>query len=111
MYDDMRGETWPTNIATPYINKDVIKAHIKGGIVAKSSLSDECYTPIKVLNTYTNDWKIKARITKKNKRSWQNMKGSGVIMTVDMVDTEGTQIQGIFFNEAVLKFDNVLNEN
>jgi hypothetical protein len=98
-------------VITPYINKDVIKAHIKGGIKCKKVLSSTFYTPIKVLNTYTHDWKIKVRVLKKSKRSWSNMKGSGLVMTVDLVDSEGTQIQGTFFNDAVLKFDNVMEEN
>ena len=34
------------------------------------------YTPIKSLNTFLYDWKIKARVTKKpNKKMWRNQKG------------------------------------
>ena len=34
-----------------------------------------------------------------------------MVMTIDLVDSEGTQIQGTFFNDSVLKFDNVIKEN
>ncbi|CAI2384252.1 unnamed protein product [Moneuplotes crassus] len=102
---------FPETVPTPYIDKDDIKAHIKGGIKCKRSLKDDCYTPIKVLNTYTHDWKIKVRVIKKNKRSWTNMKGSGVVMTLDLIDSASSQIQASFFNDAVLKFDNVIQEN
>jgi ssDNA-binding replication factor A large subunit len=44
------------------------------------------------------DWKIKARITKKHPmRSWKNAKSSGNILNIELMDTQGTQIQGTFF--------------
>ena len=110
-FEDLKESDEQSNIPIPYIDKDIIRAHIKGGVKWQKSLECESYTPIKVLNIYTYDWKIKWRVLKKVKRSWQNMRGSGLIMTVDLVDSEGTQIQATFFNEAVFKFDNVLEEN
>lgn len=57
-----------------------------------SSIS-EMYTPIRCLNNFSTDWKIRARVTKKgDKREWRNAKGEGVLMGVDLIDKEGTQI-------------------
>jgi replication factor A1 len=55
-----------------------------------SSVS-EMYTPIRCLNQFTPDWKIRARITKKGeKKTWRNMKGEGVLLNADLMDKEGT---------------------
>ena len=36
----------------------------------------QSYTPIKSLNTFLFDWKIKARVTKKHqKKTWKNSRG------------------------------------
>jgi replication factor A1 len=40
-----------------------------------------------VLNTYTQEWVIKAKITKKYPmRTWNNAKGSGTLLNMDLVD-------------------------
>ena len=45
------------------------------------------YTPIKSLNTFISDWKVKARVTKKlPKKTWKNAKGSGVILNIELID-------------------------
>jgi replication factor A1 len=57
------------------------------------------YMPVKVLNSFATDWRIKVRVTKKYAiKSWNNARGSGELMNVDMMDYEGTQIQGTFYN-------------
>ena len=49
--------------------------------------NDIQYTPIKSLNAFLFDWKIKARVTKKHDlRSWKNVKGSGHLMNVELID-------------------------
>jgi len=49
--------------------------------------------PIKALNAFSSDWKIKARVTKKSEiRTWANQKGTGKLMNIDLVDREGTGI-------------------
>lgn len=64
------------------------------------------YTPIRCLNQFSTDWKIRARITKKgDKKEWKNQKGEGVLMNIELIDKEGTQIQVTFFGEAAHKFD------
>jgi len=58
---------------------------------ARSSLYDSVYTPIKCLNQFQSDWKIKARVTKKYPlKEWSNQKGSGVLLNTDLIDREGT---------------------
>jgi hypothetical protein len=45
------------------------------------------YTPIKSLNGFLHDWKIKARITKKyDVKSWKNVKSEGHLMNVELID-------------------------
>ena len=68
--------------------------------------------PIKALNQFCSDWCIKARITKKNDmRNWKNARGEGHLITINLIDREGTQIQGTCFNETARKFDAELEEN
>jgi hypothetical protein len=51
------------------------------------------YTQIKSLNTFMFDWKIKARVTKKHpKKHWKNMKTSGSLLNVELMDQSGSQI-------------------
>lgn len=69
------------------------------------SIVKECYMPIKALNAFASDWKIKARVTKKgDMRTWNNAKGTGKLMNIDLVDREGTGIQATFFNEQAERF-------
>jgi len=76
------------------------------------SIVKECYMPIKCLNAFASDWKIKARVTKKgDMRTWNNAKGTGKLMNIDLVDREGTGIQATFFNEQAEKFCPMLIEN
>ena len=51
----------------------------------------EIYTPIRVLNQFSMDWRIRARITKKgDQKQWKNQKGEGVLMNIELIDKEGT---------------------
>jgi ssDNA-binding replication factor A large subunit len=55
------------------------------------NVSDVYYTPIKTLNTFNFDWKIKARVTKKHpKRPWKNAKTEGSVFNIELMDNEGT---------------------
>jgi replication factor A1 len=70
------------------------------------------YTPIKSLNTFLFDWRIKARITKKHpKKEWRNAKGSGTLLNIDLMDSLGGQIQATFFKEQADKYNEILQEN
>ena len=49
------------------------------------------YTPIKTLNTFLFDWKIKARITKKHPiKEWRNAKSNGKLLNIEIIDNQGT---------------------
>lgn len=72
----------------------------------------ECYMPIRALNSFSNDWKIKARITKRGElRSWNNQKSKGQLLGIDLVDKDGTAIQATFFNDAAIKYSATLQTN
>lgn len=74
--------------------------------------SDDIYTPIKHLNTYTMDWKIKARVTKKHEKKTLPRNGSElIILNIDLMDKEGSQIQATFFNEAAERFNGMISED
>ena len=65
--------------------------------------------PVSCLNTFTQDWIIKVKITKKYQvRQWKNARGEGTILNLDLMDKENTQIQATFFSEAATKFDQEL---
>jgi len=60
---------------------------------------------------YSTEWKIKARVTKLGQeRTWNNAKGTGRLLTFDMMDKEGTQMQATMFNEDIDKFVPSLEE-
>ena len=70
------------------------------------------YTPIKALTVNTNDWIIKARVTKKyDRKTWNNARGKGYLMNLDLIDAFGSQIQATFFKDAVDKFEPKLKQN
>jgi replication factor A1 len=64
------------------------------------------------LNTFLFDWKIKARVTKKHQmRNYTNARGPGHILKIELIDNQGTQIEGTFFNEQALTNNSTLEEN
>ena len=57
-------------------------------------------------------WRIKARIIKRSeRRTWKNERGEGYLINVEMMDEDGTKIQGTFFKDMVDKFEGILHEN
>jgi len=61
--------------------------------------------PIKALNQFSSDWRFKARVLKKPPlREYKNAKGNGKIMSLDLIDREGTMIQATMFNETAVKW-------
>ncbi len=76
---------------------------------ATDNRPSSAFMPIKALNQFTNDWTIKARVVKKAAiREWKNAKSSGKLLNFDLIDKEGTIIQGTAFNEAATSFDSML---
>ena len=89
--------------------KNVPDAVMYSGSSMKQAKPASAYMPIKALNQFTNDWTIKARVVKKQAvRSWKNDRSSGQLINFDLVDREGTLIQGTAFNEQALYFDGLL---
>ena len=72
--------------------------------------SADQYMPIKALNQFSQDWRFKARVVQKPAmREYKNDRGGGKIMNLDLIDREGTMIQGTMFNEtAIAWYDKVL---
>eukprot|EP00939_MAST-03C_sp_MAST-3C-sp1_P003866 g3866.t1 len=82
-----------------------------GGAVqrVRPSATDDNCIPISQLNPYRSSWTIKARVTSKGaKKTWNNARGEGVLFSVDLLDSDGGEIRGTFFKEAVDKFYDVL---
>lgn len=51
------------------------------------------YLPLKLLTLSTYEWKIKARVLRKyEKKEWDNEKGKGKLLNIELVDKNGTQI-------------------
>lgn len=44
-------------------------------------------------------------------RNWKNAKGEGHILSIDILDYEGTMIQATFFNQQAQKFNESLQED
>lgn len=63
--------------------------------------------PIKALNTFMRDWVIKARVASKNMRETRN---NGHLLKLELIDEYGTPIEGTFFNDAAIKFNNLVCE-
>lgn len=72
---------------------------------------DRMYMPVSCLNTFTQDWVIKVKINKKyDLKTWNNAKGTGTLLNLDLMDKESTQIQATLYNEAALKWNEILKE-
>ena len=102
-----RASTAPTEPATEVaaIKEPEIKAR------AQAMLGEVHYTPIKALNTFTQEWKVKARLTKKHAlKSWKNAKTAGVLLNIELMDSLGTQITATFFNDLAKRWDAELQE-
>jgi ssDNA-binding replication factor A large subunit len=89
-------------------NPERIQDRIKQVIGDKDEVH---YMPIKALNTFSTEWKIKARITKKHqKKAWKNAKTAGVLLNIELMDSAGTQITATFFNDIAERWDATLEE-
>lgn len=59
------------------------------------------YIPIAGLNPFTNNWKIKARVSQKSEvKRWSNARGDGKLFSITFLDESG-QIKATGFNDAV----------
>lgn len=56
-------------------------------------------------------WTIKARVTKKSDiKSWSKPNSQGTLFSIDLLDTDGTEIRATFFKEACDKFFPIIAE-
>lgn len=75
--------------------------------VIPSTTNSQGYCPISVLTDLMNDWVIKARVTKKFPiKDWSN--GRGKILKLLLVDSTGSDIEAVAFNEAAELYDSQL---
>ena len=53
--------------------------------------NEEQYMPLDCLNTFTVDWAIKVKVTKKYElKNWKNARGEGVLLNLDFIDKHNT---------------------
>jgi hypothetical protein len=58
-----------------------------------SAGNDDQYMPISAINSFSQDWRIKARIVKMPPiRTYKNAKGDGKILNIDLIDRHSTMI-------------------
>ena len=56
--------------------------------------------PVSTLNPYQDNWVIKVRCTNKDDlRQYQNARGAGKVFSVDLLDSDGGEVYGIFYNK------------
>jgi replication factor A1 len=69
------------------------------------------FTPLKTLNQFSTDWRIKVRVCRKPAiRRWSNQTSEGQILSLNLIDHAGTQMTASFFNDAAEKFNKELFE-
>jgi replication factor A1 len=104
----------PQAVSNPYANPSYggsYSASTNSRPVVREDNLEQAVIPISGLNPYANKWTIKARITNKSPiRTWSNAKGNGQLFSIDLVDNQGTEIRGTFFNDAATKWFGVLEE-
>lgn len=72
----------------------------------------DSYMPIAALNGFCADWCIKARVVKKPPvKNYNNAKGPGQLLNIDLIDREGTMIQATMFNKEVERLADTFEEN
>lgn len=69
---------------------------------------DGGFIPISCLNTFSQDWAIKARVSKKYPvRHWNNARGQGSLFKIDLIDRGDSQIEATFFSDAQVWSDTI----
>lgn len=69
------------------------------------------YVPIKTLTLHSNNWTVKVRVTKMGQiKNYKNTRGEGRVVSLELIDEEGTQIMGALFNQAIDAHFNKIQE-
>ena len=66
----------------------------------KGRSDDTEFVPIKCLNPFLDDWRIKARVVSRSAVRTYKGRSEGKVFNVDIMDSHNTMIQGNFFNDA-----------
>eukprot|EP01070_Trichotokara_eunicae_P003545 Trichotokara_eunicae@DN3441_c0_g1_i5.p1 len=69
------------------------------------------YTPICQLNTYTPRWSILAKVVEKQSQTFKKNEKNGNILSVDLMDTEGSTIRAKLWNDSADKWEKILEKN
>ena len=90
------------------VKKDSLTSQPTLSELANALKDERMFKPIKTLSIQSGeDWIIKARITKKGKVvSYQN----GCLFKIELIDEDGTQIEGTFYKDSVEKFFDKIEE-
>ncbi|CAI2359121.1 unnamed protein product [Moneuplotes crassus] len=86
--------------------------HFEVPSLPSGALNDQnSFMPIKALNSFVPEWKIKAKVNMKGEiKRWNNARGEGYLLNINLIDFKGDMIQATFFKEAVDKFEPILEE-
>ncbi|XP_076907473.1 replication protein A 70 kDa DNA-binding subunit B-like [Bidens hawaiensis] len=77
--------------------------------MSRTSIPMKVY-PLASLNPYQGNWTIKVHVTAKGPmRHYNNTRGEGYVISVELSDDDGTQIQATMFNTAARKFFEVFD--
>jgi len=72
---------------------------------------EQSFLPIAELSAYQRNWTIKARVTNKGTlRKFSKGAGQGQVFNVELLDSMGGEIRASFFNQAVDKFETMLEK-
>jgi ssDNA-binding replication factor A large subunit len=84
------------------VGNNSVSKYISSGNKPKIDIpEDQMFMPVSCLNTFTQDWIIKVKIIKKyDLKHWTNAKGTGMLLNLDLMDKENTQIQATCYNDA-----------
>lgn len=70
------------------------------------------YLKLSDLSSYVDKWRVLARVTfKSDIREYRNARGEGKLFSIDLIDADGVEIKGTFFNDAVDRFHPMLKKN
>ena len=75
------------------------------------SADDARYMPVSCLNSFSTDWVIKVKVTKKYPlKHYSNARGEGCLLNIDVTDKANCSIVATFFGDAARKWDERLVE-